>query len=165
MGIYLHATKEVIILTRIHRDTADVAAVAHRVILDGPAIHSAKVYNLTGPQRLNMSEFADIFSRTVGHHVRYLHLPAPIFRRMVKFGGADEFMANGLVAQFVEIVRAGDDVDVSHDIQEILGRPATNVEQWCVRNRDKFEGSDFLPYMVSGLVVGVAVLSYLVFKN
>ncbi|KAI7774811.1 hypothetical protein LA080_007781 [Diaporthe eres] len=142
-------------------DTADVAAVAHRVILNGPAKHASKVYNLTGPQRLNMSEFAAILSRTIGHRVRYLHLPAPVFKRMVKLGGADEFMANGLVAQFVEIVRAEDDVDVSCDIQEILGRPATSVEQWSVRNRDRFEGFDVLPYIASGLVVGVAVLCYL----
>ncbi|KAK7713905.1 hypothetical protein SLS63_011857 [Diaporthe eres] len=142
-------------------DTADVAAVAHRVILDGPAKHASKVYNLTGPQRLNMPEFAAILSRTIGHRVRYLHLPGPIFKRMVKLGGADDFMANGLVAQFVEIVRAEDDVDVSGDIQEILGRPATSVEQWGARNRDKFEGFDIVPYLASGLVVGVAVLCYL----
>lgn len=144
-----------------HRDTADVAAVAHRVILDGPAKHASKVYNLTGPQRLNMSEVAAIFSRTIGHHVRYLHLPAPVFKRMVKLGGADDFMANGLVAQFVEIVRENDDVEVSNDIQEILGRPATSVEKWSERNRDKFEGFDVVPYLASGLVAGVAVLVYL----
>lgn len=144
-----------------HRDTADVAAVAHQVILDGPARHASKVYDITGPQRLSMPEFAAILSRTIGHHVRYLHLPAPVFKRMVKLGGADDFMANGLVAQFVEIVRADEDVDVSYDIQEILGRPATSVEQWSARNRDKFEGFDVVPYIASGLVVGVAVLSYL----
>lgn len=144
-----------------HRDTADVAAVAHRVILDGPAKHASKVYNITGPQRLNMPELAAIFSRTIGHRVRYLHLPGPIFKRMVKLGGADDFMANGLVAQFVEIVRENDDVDVSYDIQEILGRPATSVEQWSQRNRDKFEGFDVVPYIASSLMVGVAVLGYL----
>lgn len=144
-----------------NRDTADVAAVAHRVILDGPSKHASKVYNLTGPQRLNMSELAAIFSRTIGHHVRYLHLPGPIFKRMVKLGGADDFMANGLVAQFVEIVRENDDVEVSYDVQEITGRPATSVEQWSERNRDKFEGLDVAPYIASGLVVGVAVLVYL----
>lgn len=150
---------------RGHRDTADVAAVAHRVIIDGPASHDSKVYNLTGPQRLNMSEFAAIFSRTIGHHVHYLHLPAPVFKRLVKLGGADDFMANGLVAQFVEIVRADDDVDVSHDIQEILGRPATSVEQWSARNRDKFEGFDVVPYLVSGLMAAVAVLGYLAWRR
>lgn len=144
-----------------YRDTADVAAVAHRVILDGPARHASKVYNLTGPQRLNMSELASIFSRTIGHRVRYLHLPAPVFKRMVMLGGANDFMANGLVAQFVEIVRENDDVEVSDDIQEILGRPATSVEKWSERNRDKFEGFDAVPYLASGLVAGVAVLVYL----
>lgn len=147
--------------TRGHRDTADVAAVAHQVILDGPAKHASKVYNITGPQRLNMPELAAIFSRTIGHHVRYLHIPGPIFKRMVKLGGADDFMANGLVAQFVEIVRENDDVEVSYDIQEILGRPATSVEQWSARNRDKFEGFDVVPYIASSLMVGVAVLGYL----
>lgn len=142
-----------------------MAAVAHHVILDGPDKHASKVYNLTGPQRLNMPEFAAILSRTIGHHVRYLHLPAPVFKRLVKLGGADEFMANGLVAQFVEIVRAEEDVDVSHDIQEILGRPATSVEQWGARNRDKFEGFDIVPYIASGFMAGLAVLSYLAWRR
>lgn len=146
-------------------DTADVAAVAHRIILDGPQAskHASKAYILTGPQRLNMSEFAAALSRGIGHRVRYLHLPAPLFRRMVKLGGgADDFMADGLVAQFVEIVRADGDVGVSRDVEEVLGRPATSVEQWGVRNKDRFEGFDVVPYLASGFVVGVAVLGYLV---
>lgn len=148
-----------------HRDTADVATVAHRVILDGPAKHASKVYNLTGPQRLNIPEFAAILSQTIGHHVRYLHLPAPVFKRMVKLGGADEFMANGLVAQFVEIVRAEEDVDVSHDIQEILDRPATSVEQWAARNKHKFEGFNIVPYITSGFMASVAALGYLAWRR
>lgn len=141
-----------------------MAAVAHHVIVDGPAKHASKVYVLTGPQRLNMSEYAAIFSRTIGHHVRYLHLPGPIFKRMVKLGGADDFMADGLVAQFVEIVRADEDVDVSDDIRQILGRPPTSVEQWSARNRDKFEGFDVVPYIASVFVAGVAVLGYLAWR-
>lgn len=110
-----------------------------------------------------MPEFAAALSRSIGHRVRYLHLPAPLFRQMIKLGGgADDFLADGLVAQFVEVVRADGDVDVSRDVEEILGRPATSVEQWGARNREVFEGFDVLPYLASGLVVGVAVLGYLV---
>ncbi|KAG8157550.1 hypothetical protein KVR01_012592 [Diaporthe batatas] len=144
-------------------DTADIAAVAHRVILDGPTKHAGRAYVLTGPERLNMSEFAASLSRAIGHRVRYLHLPSRVFRRMVKLGGrVDDFMVDGLVAQFVEIVRAGDDVDVSRDVEEILGRLATSVEQWGARNRERLEGFDVLPYIASGFVVGMAVLGYLV---
>lgn len=117
---------------------------------------------LTGPRLLNMPETAAVFSRVIGHNVCYLHLPGPIFKRMLKLGGADEFMANGLVAQFVEIIRPGlEGIEVSADIEGITGRPATSLGEWAARNRDKFEGFDAGPYVVSGIVVGVAAVGFL----
>ncbi|CAN8102734.1 unnamed protein product [Discula destructiva] len=148
-------------------DTADVASVAHRTILDGPERHAGQIYTLTGPQLLNMPERADIFSKAVGHKVRYLHLPALVFKRVVKLGGADAFMANGLVAQCVEITydrvwRASRLVLV---VERVTGKPATSFEKWAVSNRDKFEGVDNWPYLASGLAAGVAVASFVVWRK
>ncbi|KAJ4387267.1 hypothetical protein N0V93_007856 [Gnomoniopsis smithogilvyi] len=146
-------------------DTADIAVVAHRVILDGPKNHAGQVYVLTGPRLINMPELATILSQGIGHRVRYLHLPSPIFKQLLKLGGADEFMANGLVAQFVEIIRPGlEGVDVSNDIENITGKRATSFEEWVAKNEDKFKGFDTGLYIASCLVAGAAVVGLFVFR-
>lgn len=135
-------------------------------MLDGPKTHAGQVYVLTGPKLVNMPELATIFSKEIGHRVRYLHLPSLLFKQLVKLGGADEFMANGLVAQFVEIIRPGlEGVDVSDDIENITGRRATSFEEWVARNKDKFVGFDMGPYITSGLVAGFAVMTFFVFRG
>lgn len=147
-------------------DTTDIAATAHRVMLDGPEKHDGQIYVLTGPRLINMPELATILSRKIGHRVRYLHLPSPFFKQLVKLGGADEFMAEGLVAQFVEIVRPGlEGVEVSADIETITGRPATSFEEWASRHKQKFEGCDIGLYVASGLIAGFAVVGYLVLRS
>lgn len=134
-------------------------------MLDGPDKHAGQVYILTGPRLLNMSEMAAVLTQSIGHRVRYLHLPGWLFKRLVMLGGADEFMADGLVAQFVEIIRPGlEGIEVSHDIEKITGRPATSFGKWAAQNRDKFEGFDVWPYMASALAAGVAGMGYLLWK-
>lgn len=131
-------------------------------MVDGPDKHAGQTYILTGPKLLNMPEIASILSQAIGHRVRYLHLPGWMFRRLVKMGGADEFMADGLVAQFVEIIRPGlEGIEVSSDIEKITGRPATSFGEWAAKNKDKFKGFDVWPYMAVALATGVGIVGYL----
>lgn len=134
-------------------------------MVDGPDKHAGQTYILTGPKLLNMSEIAAILSRTIGHRVRYLHLPGWMFKRLVKLGGADEFMADGLVAQFVEIIRPGlEGIEVSDDIERITGRPATSFAEWAAKNKDKLKGVDGWPYFASALAAGVAGAAFLALR-
>lgn len=140
-----------------------MAAVSHRVILDGPEKHADKTYLLTGPQLLNMPELGSILSRVLDHRVRYLHLPSPIFKRLVMLGGVDEWMADGLVAQFKEVVRPDlEGVEVSHDTETITGKPATSFEEWASKNRERFAGFDIAPYLFAVLVGGLATAAVVV---
>lgn len=134
-------------------------------MIDGPTIHAGKVYVLTGPRLVNMPELAERLSKEIGHKVRYLHLPGPIFKRLLKLGGMDEFWANGLVAQFVEIIRPGlEGVEVSTDIEKITGRKATSFEEWVARNKQNFGGFDAGPYIAAGAIGVLAALTFLAFR-
>lgn len=136
------------------------------MILDGPEKHAGHTYVLTGPRLINMPELAEILSQGIGHHVRYLHLPSPIFKLLIKFSGADDFTAGGTVAQFVEIIRPGlEGVEVSADIEQITGRRATSFEEWVGRNKESFEGFDAGPYIASGIVASLAVVGVMVFRR
>lgn len=135
-------------------------------MLDGPTLHAEKVYQLTGPRLINMPELAEILSKGIGHNVRYLHLPGPIFKRLLKLTGMDEFWANGLVAQFVEIIRPGlEGVEISDDIEKITGKRATSFEEWVAKNKQKFEGFDAGPYIAASAVGGFAALTFFALRN
>lgn len=135
-------------------DTADVAAVACKLLLSeeeggGPKAHAGKEYILTGPQSLNFYDMARIFSAQCGHRVRYLDLPAPAFRGILRLAGLDAWLADGLVAQFTEIVRRHDEgIEVpSPDVEIILRRPPKAFEQFVCENVEMFRGRDVLPFM------------------
>lgn len=89
----------------VNSDTRDIAAVANQILLDGPTTHHKQDYILTGPALISAPDMAASLTRQLDHTVRYLHLPGPIFGFMLRLAGADAWTANGVVAQFVEIVR------------------------------------------------------------
>ena len=135
-------------------DTQDVAEVSVQILRDGPEKHGGKNYVLTGPQLLSIPEMAGILSREVGHHVRYSHLPGPVFGLLLRATGADEFTANGLVAQFVEIVRPGlEGIEVSDHVERIIGRPPTSFEVFVREHREDLRGFDAGPWIAGGVGV------------
>jgi uncharacterized protein YbjT (DUF2867 family) len=52
----------------------DVAR-AVSVILDDPAPHIGKVYNLTGPESADLEQYARVFSEALGRTIRYRNVP------------------------------------------------------------------------------------------
>lgn len=106
-----------------------------------------------------MPEIAAIFTHAIGHKVRYLHLPGPIFGLLLRASGMDAWMANGLVAQFVEVIRPGlENIEIQDTVERITGRKPVSFEEFARRNRGTFEGFDVLPYLGAG-VVGVGALA------
>lgn len=122
-------------------DVADVAAVAARVLTD-PAVQGrsgedGRTYLLTGDRPLSYPEVAGILSTVLGHRVRYVHVPAPAFYGVLRATGVPAWQARGLVHQFVDVVRRGQDDGrlCSRDIPDLLGRPATTVADFAEDHR------------------------------
>lgn len=125
-------------------DPDDLAAAAHAVLTDpdrhgGSGSDGANLL-LTSTQPLSFPQIAEILTDTLGHRVRYLHIPAPIMHLGMRLGGNDSFTARGMVNQFADVVRRGrDDVRVfSTDLQELIGRPGTRVEAFIRAHADIF---------------------------
>ncbi|NAZ85253.1 NAD(P)H-binding protein [Kineococcus indalonis] len=122
-------------------DVADVAAVAARVLTD-PAVQGGtgedgRTYLLTGDRPLSYPEVAGILSTTLGHRVRYVHVPAPVFYGALRATGVPAWRARGLVHQFVDVVRRGQDDGrlCSSDVPDLLGRPAVTVAEFASQHR------------------------------
>ncbi|MFC3687920.1 NAD(P)H-binding protein [Aquipuribacter hungaricus] len=122
-------------------DVSDIAAVAARVLtgpgLQGGAGDQGRTYTLTQDRPLSYPEVAEILTTTLGHRVRYLHLPAPVFYAGLRLAGTPRWMARGLVRQFVDVVRRGHDGGrvTSTDVPDLLGRPATTVADFARAHR------------------------------
>ena len=102
-------------------DTRDVARVAATVLTqDG---HDSATYFLTGPETLDMKEAAKRLSAAVGHKVRYLDLPTPLFRAILRLTGNSRWMATGLVVQFADVVAGHHDIDPTFEIERLTGHP------------------------------------------
>lgn len=148
----------------LNSDTEDIAAVCHRIALDGSEQHRNKTYVLTGPALISMHDIVAALSRNIGHRVRYIDLPGPVFGALLRFSGVDSWMANGLVAQFVEVVKPNKEgVDATDDVERITGRKATSIDEFVRRNTDALKGRDILPYiqLAGSAVVSACVAAYI----
>jgi uncharacterized protein YbjT (DUF2867 family) len=78
-------------------DARDVAAVAAEVLTGNGSQHMNKVYDITGPEALSHSQFAEILSTEIGRKISYMNISGEDLRdRMKKVGIADWFIDNAL---------------------------------------------------------------------
>nr|WP_246315788.1 NAD(P)H-binding protein [Kineococcus aurantiacus] len=122
-------------------DVADVAAVGARVLTD-PAVQGGtgedgRTYRLTGDRPLSYPEVAGVLTTVLGRRVRYVHVPAPAFYGVLRLSGTPAWQAKGLVHQFVDVVRRGQDDGrlCSSDVPDLLGRPAVTVAEFAAAHR------------------------------
>lgn len=117
-------------------DTRDVARVAAAVLSkDG---HEGATYFLTGPETLDMREAASRLSKVVGHKVRYLDLPSPVFRALLRLTGNSRWMAKGLVVQFADVVAGHHDIDPTFEIERLTGTPPHDFTGFLLDHRQEF---------------------------
>jgi uncharacterized protein YbjT (DUF2867 family) len=102
-------------------DTRDVARVAATVLTqDG---HDKATYFLTGPDTFDMRTAARHLSQAIDRRVRYLDLPTPLFRAILRLTGNSRWMTRGLVVQFADVVAGHHDIDPTFEIERLTGTP------------------------------------------
>ncbi|CAB3787505.1 SDR family NAD(P)-dependent oxidoreductase [Pararobbsia alpina] len=76
--------------------TSPVSAVdvarAVSVILDDPAPHIGKVYNLTGPESADLEHYARVFSEVLGRTIRYRDVPVSAWAAKLREMGVAEHL-------------------------------------------------------------------------
>lgn len=118
-------------------DSRDAAAVA-RLVLTDPAPHRGRTHTLTGPRTLDMDQVAATVSRALQRPVRYtrpgmLGFAARLLRRGVSWDTV------GFMAIVYTLTRLGRNDTSTTTLPELLGRPATDMEQWARDYRPVFE--------------------------
>lgn len=129
-GPYADASTAVIV-------DADISAVAAVAMLTDDLV--GQRIPLTGPQALTNTELVATIGRVLDRPLHYHEVPTDVVRqRFVDLGFpaafADAYM--GLLADTVERPAL-----VTHEVDKILGRPATTFAEWVADHRELFANS------------------------
>lgn len=119
-------------------DVADIADSAVRVLLDD--VHDGRELILTGPELLSMADLAQTLQEVLERRVRFLDLPAPVFRLLLRVSGTDAWQADGLSRQFSGVVRHGQDgsTELTPTVRELTGHPPRCFRDFAVRHQSDF---------------------------
>jgi uncharacterized protein YbjT (DUF2867 family) len=116
---------------------SDIAAVAARALLTDELV--GERIPLTGPQAFTNSELVEVIGAVLGRPLQYREVPSDLVRqRFIGLGFSADF-ADAYMAMLAETLDKP--ALVTHDVEKILGRPATRFAQWISAHRDLFTES------------------------
>jgi uncharacterized protein YbjT (DUF2867 family) len=116
----------------------DISAVAARALLTDELV--GQRIPLTGPQAFTNSELAEVIGTVLGRPLQYREVPTELVRqRFIGIGFGADF-ADAYMSMLAATL--GKPALVTHDVEKILGRPATPFAQWVSEHRDVFTQSE-----------------------
>ena len=116
---------------------SDISGVAARALLTDDLV--GQRIPLTGPQAFTNSELVGVIGDVLGRSLQYREAPNDLVRqRFVGLGFSADF-ADAYIAMLAETLDKP--ALVTHDVEKILGRPATPFAQWVSQHRDLFTKS------------------------
>jgi uncharacterized protein YbjT (DUF2867 family) len=123
-------------------DVGDIAEVTI-ITLTSPG-HEGKIYPITGPEALTMSDVAERLSTATGRPIRYVNVPPEDAKRAQIAAGLPPYMADALAELFAER-RNGKESDVSTALQDVFGLRPTSFAEFAARNAAIFRGETPAP--------------------
>jgi uncharacterized protein YbjT (DUF2867 family) len=116
---------------------ADVARVVAALLRD-PADHIGNVYELTGPEVLNIDGLAQAYTRGLGRPISGEDVPYDAWRREVLAPTGLPEHVQQHIATMARLHREDRYNRTTDDVERITGQPAQTVEQWVASNPDLF---------------------------
>ncbi len=120
--------------------SSDIAAVAAKVLVDGPGRHAGKDYWLS-VESYNGKEIAGLMSEVTGLEIKCEEKGLEEFKQLIAAwiaNGADSWYANANIEFVTQMLdgRMSYMSMVQNDIPYILGRPAKTVREFLAENKD-----------------------------
>ena len=111
---------------------ADVGAAAAAVLAD-PAPHIGKVYELTGPQSLTITELAQEFSGALGRTIHYVNVPPQIWEAKLQEAQLPAHLIAHL-ATMGQLHRDNRYDRMTDTFQQLVGRPPISAAEFARRH-------------------------------
>ena len=108
------------------------------IILANPAAHIGKVYELTGPRSLNMTEMAAEYSAALGRTIKYVDLPFEEWRDrdLQSLNLPDHVFKHILTMARLHAANRYD--RLTHDFEEIAGHPPIGARDFVAGHAQQF---------------------------
>jgi uncharacterized protein YbjT (DUF2867 family) len=114
----------------------DVARAA-AAILDDPAPHIGKIYNLTGFESADLDHYARAFSEALGRTIRYRDVPVERFGEQLREAGVPPHVAHHL-SVMTELHKQGRYDRMSDDYVTLTGEQPTSMGEFVKRHAAEF---------------------------
>src|SRR6516225_9562723 len=116
--------------------SVDVAR-AVAVILDDPAPHIGRIYDLTGPVSADLDYYARIFSTALGRTIRYRDTPTTEWSEKLRAAGLSEHVVHHLTVM-TELHRQGRYDRMSEDYLKLTGETPTSMADFVKLHAAEF---------------------------
>jgi uncharacterized protein YbjT (DUF2867 family) len=117
----------------------DVARVVATVLRD-PAPHVGRVYELTGPRTVDMTEMAEAFSRALGRRVSYVDVPLEEWRAEVLAKAGLPPHTEEHIATMARLHRENRYDRLTDDVGRVTGVPPQTIEAFVAARRELYLG-------------------------
>jgi uncharacterized protein YbjT (DUF2867 family) len=119
----------------------DVAR-ALATILDDPAPHIGKIYELTGAESADLNHYAQVFSEALGRRIQYRDVPTAMWADGLRQAKYPEHVVRHMTA-IAQLTRDGRYDRMTNDLPNLISQPATSLRDFV-----KLHAAD---YTASGL--------------
>ncbi|SPB17713.1 NmrA family transcriptional regulator [Caballeronia novacaledonica] len=121
--------------------TSPVSAVdvarAVAAILDDPAPHIGKIYNLTGPESAHLTHYATIFSDVLGRTIRYRDVPVGPWSDKLRQMNVPEHLVRHL-STMGELHAQGRYDRLTDDLIKLTGKAPTSMREFVQQHAAEF---------------------------
>jgi uncharacterized protein YbjT (DUF2867 family) len=119
-------------------DIRDVAEVVAAILHEKSNKHYNMVYDITGGQRLNCSDVAEILEAILGEPINYVPIPEKTARRAFLMAGLQPELVDYMI-EFYRIIREGYARRISKTVETILGRKPISFETFAQDHAELFK--------------------------
>lgn len=109
-------------------DADDIADVVTKVLIDD--VYNNKTITVTGPRKMTFKEAVETMAKGIGRDIRYQPISIEEFKHGMKQAGLPDSYVWLFGYLFKEVLGKPDNQAVSHDVEKVLGRKATDFEQF-----------------------------------
>jgi uncharacterized protein YbjT (DUF2867 family) len=117
-------------------DARDVALVAKTILIDEE--HVNRIYELTGPENLNLLESAEILSNLLGRTIHYRSPPLWFAGLMMRMQGISSWDIR-MRKQLFRMIREGGEDKVTDNVEKISGEKPRSLETFFREHQNTFQ--------------------------
>lgn len=112
-------------------DADDIAEVVAKVLVDDS--YNGKTVTVTGPRKMTFREAVETMAAKIGKEIHYQPISIEEFKDGMKAAGLPDSYVWLFGYLFEEVLGNVDNQEVSHDVQKVLGREATEFKDYVVK--------------------------------